>query len=88
MPKANAPKWPRPTSQTRPFRNSRNQPSRTSPESELATDEVATCREEILPVPGPAERSPTLREVLSGLVPLEEEFGSIDDPSVKPEEIF
>ena len=88
MPRANAPKWLRPTSQTRPFRNSRNQPGRTPSESELATDEVATCREEILPVPGLAERSPTLREVLSGLVPLEEEFGAIDDPLVKPEEIF
>ena len=88
MPKANATKWPQPTNQTRPFRNSRNQPSRTPSESELATDEVATGGEEILPVPGPAERSPTLREVLSGLVPLEEEFGPIDDPSVKPEKIF
>ncbi len=88
MPRANTPKWPQPINQTRRFRNSRNQPSRTPPESELATDEVVTCREEILPVLGPAERSPTLREVLSGLVPLEEEFGSIDDPSVKPEEIF
>ena len=88
MPKLNAPKWPRPTNQTRRFRNSRNQPSRTPPESELATDEVVTGREENPLVLGPAERSPTLSEVLSQLVPLEEEFGAIDDPLVKPEEIF
>ena len=36
----------------------------------------------------PVERSPSLAEVLAGLVPLDVDFGSIEDPLAEPEEIF
>ena len=36
----------------------------------------------------PVDQKPSLAEVLSRLVPLEEDFPPIEDPPVEPEEIF
>ena len=70
------------------FRNGRNQAVRIPREFELEADEVMIFKEDDRLVLVPIDRSPTLAEVLSRLAPLEEDFPSIDDPPVEPEEIF
>lgn len=87
MPNAKAPEWSRPAA-TRLSPGGGDQPIRTPAESELPTEELVNCSEESRRIPGLEKRFPSLSEVLSQLVPLEEEFGSIDDPPVEPEEIL
>ena len=74
--------------QTRLFRNGRNQAVRIPGEFELAADEVVIYQEDRRLVIEPVERSPSLSEVLSRLLPVDEDFPSIDDPPAKPEELF
>jgi antitoxin VapB len=74
--------------QARLFRNGRNQAVRIPGEFELAADEVVIYQEDRRLVIEPVERSPSLSEVLSRLLPLDEDFPSIDDPPAKPEELF
>ena len=54
----------------------------------MVAEEVVIYREENRLVIEPVERSLSLAEVLSRLVPLDEDFGAIDDPPVEPEEVF
>ena len=70
------------------FRNGRNQAVRIPREFEIAAAEVIIYREENRLIIEPVEQSPSLAEVLSGLVPLDVDFGPIDDPPVEPEDIF
>ena len=74
--------------QARLFRNGRNQAVRIPREFELAADEVVIYQEDRRLVIEPVERSPSLSEVLSRLLPLDEDFPSIDDSPAKPEELF
>ena len=74
--------------QARLFRNGRNQAVRIPREFELETDEVTIYREDRRLVIEPVERAPSLAEVLSGLEPLDEDFASVDDPPVEPEDVF
>ncbi len=67
------------------FRNGRNQAVRIPREFELAADEVVIYREDRRLVIEPIERQPTLAQVLSSLVSLDEDFPKIDDPPTKPE---
>ncbi len=68
------------------FRNGRNQAVRIPREFELAADEVVIYREDRRLVIEPVERPLTLAQVLSGLVPLDEDIPEIDDPPTKPED--
>lgn len=70
------------------FRNGRNQAARIPREFELEADKVMVFKEDDRFVFVPVGRSPTLAEVLARLAPLEEDFPSIDDPPIAPEEIF
>ncbi len=79
---------PRSSRLARLFRNGRNQAVRIPREFELAAAEVIIYREENRLIIEPVEQSPSLAEVLSGLVPLDVDFGPIDDPPVEPEDIF
>lgn len=88
MPNTNAPEQSRPSRRARLFRNGRNQAVRIPREFEIAADSVTIYRDENRLVIEPVERSPSLAEVLSGLVPLDEDFGPIADPLTEPEEIF
>ena len=83
-----APERSRPSRRARLFRNGRNQAVRIPREFEIAADSVTIYRDENRLVIEPVERSPSLAEVLSGLVPLDEDFGPIEDPLTEPEEIF
>ena len=74
--------------QARLFRNGRNQAVRIPREFELATDEVTIYREDHRLVIEPLERPPSLAEILSGLEPLGEDFASVEDPPLQPEDIF
>ena len=67
------------------FRNGRNQAVRIPREFELAADEVVIYREDRRLVIEPVDRAPTLAQVLSGLVPLDEDFPEFDDPPTEPE---
>ena len=78
----------RPSRRARLFRHGRNQAVRIPREFEIAADSVTIYREENRLVIEPVERSPSLAEVLSGLVPLDEELGQIEDPLAEPEDIF
>ena len=84
----NLPNVPISARSARLFRNGRNQAVRIPREFELDTDRVMIYREDDRLVVVPIDRSPTLAEVLSRLVPLEEDFPDFDDPSAEPEEIF
>ena len=84
----NTPEPSRPGRRARLFRNGRNQAVRIPREFEIAADSVTIYREENRLVIEPVERSPSLAEVLAGLVPLDVDFGSIEDPLAEPEEIF
>ena len=87
MPNAKAPEWSRRTG-TRLSRGGGDQPTRTPAEAKPPTEELVSYSEESRRVPGLGERSPSLSDVLSQLAPLKEEFGSIDDAPVQPEEIL
>ena len=63
-------------------------PRRIPPEFELTAEEVVILREEDRLVIKPVTRSPSLREVLAGLSPLDGDFGPLDDPPVRPEKIL
>lgn len=88
MPTTDAPGPSRPSRRARLFRNGRNQAVRIPREFEIAADSVTIYRDENRLVIEPVERSPSLAEVLSGLVPLDVDFGRIEDPLTEPEEIF
>lgn len=88
MPTTTAPERSRPSRRARLFRNGRNQAVRIPREFEIAADSVTIYRDENRLVIEPVERSPSLADVLSGLVPLDEDFGPIEDPLAEPEEIF
>lgn len=68
------------------FRNGGNQAVRIPREFELAADEVVIYWEDRRLVIEPIERQPTLAQVLSSLIPLDEDFPEIDDPPTKPED--
>ena len=77
---------PMPARRARLFRNGRNQALRIPREFELSADEVVIYRDDHRLVIEPVELNPTLAEVLAGLMPLDEDFPSIEDPPVKPED--
>jgi len=77
-----------PPRHARLFRNGRNQAVRIPREFEMAADEVVIYREDHRLVIEPVGRSPALAEVLSGLVPLDEDFPDIDDPPANPEALL
>ena len=76
------------TRHARLFRNGRNQAVRIPREFELAADEVIIYRDDHRLILEPITRSVSLKEVLSQLSPLEEDFPQMADPPAKPEEIF
>ena len=88
MPPITTPEPSRSGRRARLFRNGRNQAVRIPREFEIAADSVTIYQEDDRLVIEPVERSPSLAEVLAGLTPLDEDFGSIEDPLAEPEEIF
>lgn len=87
MPKAKTLESSRPAG-SRLFQSGRDQPVGPPPESESLTEELVTYPDGSHRIPGAEERSPSLAEVLSRLVPLDDEIGSVDDPPAQPEEIL
>ena len=77
-----------PARHARLFRNGRNQAVRIPREFELSADEVVIYREAHRLVIEPVERRPSLAQVLSRLMPLDEDFPEIDDPPVQPEDLL
>ena len=77
-----------PARHARLFRNGRNQAVRIPREFELAADEVVIYREDHRLVIEPVERRPSLAQVLSRLMPLDEDFPEIDDPPAQPEDLL
>ena len=78
----------RPAYHARLFRNGRNQALRIPREFELAAEEVIIYREDDRLVVEPVKRTLALAEALSRLAPLDEEFPTVADPPVDPEDIF
>lgn len=70
------------------FRNGRNQAVRIPREFELPGDEAVLRREGDRLVIEPLKRKRSLREILDGLEPINEDFPEIDDPPVADENIF
>jgi antitoxin VapB len=70
------------------FRNGRNQALRIPREFELPGDEVTLHKDGDRLIVEPMRKPNTLAELLASWEPLDEEFPEIDDPPVKPEDIF
>lgn len=79
---------PETTRRARLFRNGRNQAVRIPRDFEFAGDEVVIRREEERLILEPVKKKRSLLEILAELEPLDEEFPTIDDPPVEPEDIF
>ena len=69
-------------------RNGRNQAVRIPREFEMAADEVLIYREDHRLIIEPINQSPSLKEVLSSLQPLDDDFPTIDDPPTTPETLL
>ncbi len=76
----------RPACHARLFRYGRNQALRIPWEFEPAADEIIIYREDDRLVVKPVPRTPTLATVLPRLTRLDEDFSSIADPPVHPED--
>jgi antitoxin VapB len=70
------------------FRNGRNQAVRIPREFEFPGNEVIIRKDGNRLIVEPVEKSSRLLELLASWEPLEEEFPEIEDPPVKPEDIF
>lgn len=70
------------------FRNGRNQALRIPRDFELPGEEVVIHKDGDRLIVEPVQRPGTLAELLASWEPLEEEFPEIEDPPVKPEDIF
>jgi antitoxin VapB len=70
------------------FRNGRNQALRIPREFELPGDEVVIHKDGHRLIVEPLKKPNTLAELLASWEPLDEEFPEIEDPPVKPEDIF
>ena len=70
------------------FRNGRNQAVRIPREFELPGHEVVIRKEGDRLIVEPVRKSGGLAELLASWEPLEEEFPTIEDPPVQPEDIF
>ena len=79
---------PKSARQLRLFRNGRSQVLRIPREFELDDDEVIIYRSDDRLVVEAVRHAPSLAEVLSTLVPLEEDFPKIPDPRSEPEDIL
>lgn len=85
---ARAPEPSRPSRRARLFRSGRHQVVRIPREFEIAADSVTIYQQDNRLVIEPVERTPSLAEVLAGLVPPDVDIGPIEDPPAEPEEIF
>ena len=81
---------PNPTVERRAhlFRNGRNQAVRIPREFELPGNEVIIRKDGDHLIVEPVKKPNGLAELLASWEPLEEEFPEIEDPPVKPEDIF
>ncbi|KAB2932588.1 MAG: antitoxin [Candidatus Contendobacter sp.] len=70
------------------FRNGRNQAVRIPREFELPGDEVILHKEGDRLIVEPVKKPNGLAELLASWEPLDEEFPTIEDPPVQPEDIF
>jgi antitoxin VapB len=70
------------------FRNGRNQALRIPREFELPGDEVIIHKAGHRLIVEPVKQPNTLAELLASWEPLDDEFPEIEDPPVKPEDIF
>lgn len=70
------------------FRNGRNQAVRIPREFELPGHEVVIRKEGDRLIVEPVRKPGGLAELLASWGPLEEEFPTIEDPPVQPEDIF
>jgi len=70
------------------FRNGRNQAVRIPREFELPGDEVILYKDGDRLIVEPVKKPSGLAELLASWEPLDEEFPEIEDPPVKPEDIF
>ena len=70
------------------FRNGRNQAVRIPREFELPGDEVILHKEGDRLIVEPVRKPNGLAELLASWEPLDEEFPTIEDPPVQPEDIF
>lgn len=81
---------PNPTVERRArlFRNGRNQAVRIPREFELPGNEVILRKDGDRLIVSPVRKPDSLAELLASWEPVEEEFPEIEDPPVKPEDIF
>lgn len=70
------------------FRNGRNQAVRIPREFELPGDEVILYKDGDRLIMEPVEKPSGLARLLASWEPLDEEWPEIEDPSVKPDDIF
>ncbi|MDQ5908809.1 MAG: antitoxin VapB [Pseudomonadota bacterium] len=70
------------------FRNGRNQAVRIPREFELPGQEVIIRKDGDRLIIEPVRKYNNLAELLASWEPIEEEFPDIEDPPVKPEDIF